>query len=199
MKKDLIIASSNKGKISEFKEMFPEFNVLPMSDFTSEEIEENGKTFEENAKIKAEFLKSKAGDFCVLADDSGLIVDALNGAPGIYTARYAGENATADQNMDKLLAALNGVKDRKARFSCTLCFIDEKGNVAVETGISEGEITTARKGTNGFGYNPIFYSYELKKTFGEADENERNEISHRGRAVKKLKENPVFISAIKNR
>ena len=187
MKGKIIVASANKGKLFEFAEMLPDYEIVGYKEYADFEIEENGKTFEENALIKARAIHKITGGN-VLADDSGLLVDALGGAPGVYTARYAGENATADDNMDKLLEVLKGEANRKAEFRCCLAFIDETGKETVTFGVVKGSITTERRGTNGFGYNPIFFSEELNKTFGEAGEEEKNKISHRGRAIESLKE-----------
>lgn len=182
----LIVASANKGKLKEFAEMLTDYEVVGYKEYADFEIEENGKTFKENALIKARAVHKITGGN-VLADDSGLMVEALGGAPSVYTARYAGENATDDENMDKLLSDLSGVKNRRAKFCCCLAFISGGGRELTAEGETAGSITTERRGTNGFGYNPIFYSDELKKTFGEAEEDEKNKISHRGRALSALK------------
>lgn len=180
------MATSNKGKLKEFKEMLPEYEIVGYKTVCDPVIEENGATFKENALIKARAVHALTGGN-VLADDSGLAVKALGGAPGVHTARYAGENATDGENMDKLLSALGDATDRRAEFVCALVFIGENGEEIFSEGRTAGSITRERRGTNGFGYNPIFYSDELSKTFGEADEDEKNAISHRGRALAKLK------------
>jgi len=182
----IIVATANKGKLNEFKEMLPEYEIVGYKTVCDPVIEENGATFKENALIKARAVHALTGGN-VLADDSGLSVKALGGAPGVYTARYAGENATDGENMDKLICELDGATDRRAEFICALAFISEDGEEILTEGKTSGSITRERKGTNGFGYNPIFYSDELGKTCGEADEEEKNAISHRGRALTKLK------------
>ena len=180
----LIIASGNKGKIKEFKQLLGEkFEILSMAEVgVTEDIEETGKTFEENATIKARFVYEKTG-LAVLADDSGLVIPSLNGEPGVYSARYAGENATMAENKKLLLNNLNG-KNRNAYFTCCLVLYD--GKAKVFEGKTEGEILFEEKGTNGFGYDSLFYSKDLNKAFGECSDEEKNAVSHRGRALKKL-------------
>lgn len=185
-KKRLIVATGNRGKLAEFADMLDMFEVVSYKDVGIDaEIEENGKTFLENAIIKAQSV-AKHTSFDVLADDSGLCVNALSGAPGIYTARFAGENATDDENIDKLLQVMEGQTDRRAEFRCCLALVRADGTVITGEGATTGEILSERRGSNGFGYNPVFYSYDLKKSFGQADEDEKNLISHRGRALKDL-------------
>ena len=180
----LIVATSNKGKKREFEEMLPEMNVVCFKDLgLSYEIEETGATFYDNALIKADFPT----DY-VLADDSGLEVEALGGAPGVYTARYAGENATDDDNIDKLLSALGGKENRRARFVCSLVCIAPDGKIISAEGESRGEILQNRRGKGGFGYDPVFFSYDLQKGFGECTDEEKNSVSHRGRAIRNLLE-----------
>ena len=182
----LIIASANKGKIKEFQQLLGDkYQVLSMAEVGyQEDIQETGSTFEENATIKAKAVYEKTG-FATLADDSGLCVPSLNGAPGIYSARYAGENATMAENKKLLLDNLNG-KDRYAYFTC--CLVLYNGEKSVFEGITEGEILTEEKGTNGFGYDSLFYSYDLGKSFAECTDQEKNLVSHRSRAIKKLVE-----------
>lgn len=183
----LIIATANAGKLKEFKDMlFDNFEVLGLKDVNyTPKCEENGKTFEENAFIKATEIYNLTGEN-VLADDSGLCVNALSGAPGIFSARYAGEHANAKQCNDLLLKNLNGVADRRAYFECCLALIKKSGEKISVFGKTYGEILTAPRGVEGFGYDPLFYSYDLKKSFGEATEQEKNAVSHRGRAILEL-------------
>ncbi len=185
----LIVATSNKGKKREFEEMLPEMNVVCFKDLgLSYEIEETGATFYDNALIKAERVKKDFPTDYVLADDSGLEVEALGGAPGVYTARYAGENATDDDNIDKLLSALGGKENRRARFVCSLVCIAPDGKIISAEGESRGEILQNRRGKGGFGYDPVFFSYDLQKGFGECTDEEKNSVSHRGRAIRNLLE-----------
>ncbi len=184
----IIAATSNQGKVREIKSIFSgeAFEILSMKEAGIErDIEENGTTFEENALIKARAI-ARLCDCAVLSDDSGLCVDALNGAPGIYSARYAGENATDQERVEKLLEELVNVKDRRAKFvgACALVYPDGKELVGI--GEVYGTIGFEPKGENGFGYDPIFISDELKKTFSEATEEEKNSISHRKRALMDL-------------
>ena len=185
----LIVATSNKGKKREFEEMLPEMNVVCFKDLgLSYEIEETGATFYDNALIKAERVKKDFPVDYVLADDSGLEVEALGGAPGVYTARYAGENATDNENIDKLLSALGGKENRRARFVCSLVCIAPDGKIISAEGESRGEILQNRRGKGGFGYDPVFFSYDLQKGFGECTDEEKNSVSHRGRAIRNLLE-----------
>lgn len=195
--KKLILASNNKKKIKEMKEILKELD-LEVRSLENENINidvvEDGKTFEENAKKKAkeiyEFLL-KRGDknFIVLADDSGLTVDYLNGEPGIYSARYAGEHGNDDKNNEKLLNNLKGVHkdDRGARFICQLAMFTEAGEYFSVTGYVDGYIIEESSGEGGFGYDPLFLYEQLNKTFAQLTADEKNEISHRGVALKELK------------
>ena len=159
------------------------------------DVEEDGITFEENSKKKAteiySYLKKRGEDnFLVLADDSGLEVDSLNGAPGVYSARYAGEHGNDYKNNIKLLEEMKGFKgdDRKARFVCVISLVDENGETKVVRGEVDGYIIEELKTEGGFGYDPLFFYEGFNKTFGEASSEEKNAISHRGNALKKLKE-----------
>jgi len=189
MSNKLIVATGNAGKLREIKAILTEFKVLGLKDVGIDcDVEENGSDFCENAAIKARALKGLV-DCAVLADDSGLCVDALDGAPGIYTARYAGESATDDENIDKLLDTLQGVPSEKrtARFCCAMCFITPDGKEIFGEGTCEGRILTARAGTGGFGYDPIFYVPDFAASFGELTDVQKNQISHRKRALEDLK------------
>ena len=186
-RKTLVLASGNKGKIAEIGEMLPEFSVIGYKDAGLDfEIEETGATFYENALIKAKAVSEALG-LPALADDSGLCVNALSGAPGIFSARFAGDG-NDEHNIDKLLKELDGVKDRSAKFVCSLVLYYPDGKIISAEGETNGEILFERAGKNGFGYDPIFYSEDLKKSLGEASSKEKNSVSHRSRALKNLKE-----------
>lgn len=188
--KKFIVATKNSGKLNEIKEILKdtEYDVVSMIDIGyNDEIEENGATFEENAMIKANALHQFCGQ-TVLADDSGLEVDALGGAPGIYTARFAGEGATDLQKIEKLLDLLKDVpfENRKARFVCSIVLILDNGEKFVVKETCEGYINERLEGSNGFGYDPIFYVAQYKKTMAQLDVEIKNSISHRGKALKKM-------------
>lgn len=186
-RKTLVLASGNKGKIAEIGEMLPEFSVIGYKDAGLDfEIEETGATFYENALIKAKAVSEALG-LPALADDSGLCVNALGGAPGIFSARFAGDG-NDEHNIDKLLKELDGVKDRSAKFVCSLVLYYPDGKIISAEGETNGKILFERAGKNGFGYDPIFYSADLKKSLGEASSKEKNSVSHRSRALKNLKE-----------
>ncbi|MDR3292719.1 MAG: RdgB/HAM1 family non-canonical purine NTP pyrophosphatase [Clostridiales bacterium] len=184
---DLLLATNNSHKADEIRAMLSDrFGRI----YTLKEKkidlspDENGATFTENALIKARAF-SALTDLPVLADDSGLVVEALGGEPGIRSARYAGENSTDADNNAKLMMRLEGVKDRRARFECRVVLLFN-GKYLVGTGTTEGEILSAPSGVLGFGYDPYFYSYDLKKSFATASPAEKNSVSHRGRAIKDL-------------
>ena len=182
----IVIASGNKGKIKEFAKILVGFEVVGCKELgVTEEIEENGATFYENALIKAKYVAEKL-KVPALADDSGLVVESLNGAPGIYSARYAGEDANDEKNIDKLLCEMQNFENRKAKFVSALVLYYPNGEVVSAIGETEGEILPERQGENGFGYDPVFYSYDLNKSFGEASDEEKNSVSHRARATKNL-------------
>ena len=208
---DIVLASKNKNKINELKVLFSSYglsglNVLSLEDIgVFDDIDEYGKTFEENSLIKAS-VPAKLG-YIGIADDSGLCVDALGGAPGVYSARYSGENATYDLNNTKLLRELSEVPDEKrgARFVCVVsCVFPQSFSVSVPaevdmTGVYPditgefkafcvrgeclGTILRERRGDNGFGYDPLFYIREKDKSFAELSGEEKNAVSHRGRAM----------------
>ncbi len=184
----IVAATTNKGKIREFQEILGElgFDVVSMHDEGIDvEVEETGSTFSENALIKARAV-SLLCDAPVIADDSGLCVDAMDGAPGIYSARFAGEDATDYDRNVKLLKTLEGEENRKAQYVAAIAYISPDGKEITTEGIIEGEILTEEHGTGGFGYDPLFWCTEIKKCFGEATPDEKNAVSHRGRALKKL-------------
>lgn len=195
--KKLILASNNKKKIKEMKEILKKLDVEVKSlenENINIDVIEDGHTFEENAKKKAkeiyEFLLERGDkDFIVLADDSGLTVEYLNGEPGIYSARYAGEHGNDAKNNEKLLGKLKNVKkeDRSAKFICQLAMFTETGEYYKVTGEANGYIIEELHGEGGFGYDPLFFFEPLNKTFAELTSEEKNEISHRGNALKELK------------
>ena len=188
----IVLASNNQHKIKEFKEIMKDYNIVTMAEvgFT-DDIVEDGDTFLANSTIKsktiAKYLKEKNLNYMVMADDSGLCVDALNGDPGVYSARYAGEH-TQQANRDKLLANLKDVEDpnRIARFKCVITLLKPDGTMLVCEGKVEGKILKQETGDTSFGYDCLFYSNELKKCFGQATETEKNSVSHRGRAIADL-------------
>ena len=185
----LIIASSNKGKINEFQEILPNFKCIPQSIFNIGDVEETGKDFEENAVLKAKnaFMKTNIPS---IGDDSGLIVPAINNEPGLYSARYAGLNSTDSDNRKKLISKL---KERKlestyAYFFCCIVIagVKDENDVIVCSGKVEGMIKTFERGEKGFGYDSMFYPEGYSDSFAELNSLEKNEISHRGVALKKL-------------
>ncbi|MGO4888618.1 XTP/dITP diphosphatase [Anaerobacillus sp. MEB173] len=187
---ELIVATKNKGKVKEFAEIFSEkgCSVKSLLDFPSiEDIEESGTTFRDNAIIKAEAI-SKRFNKMVIADDSGLAVDALGGNPGIYSARYAGPEKDDQKNIEKLLKELEGFafEERTARFHCALAVAIPGKETKVFEGICEGIITDEPKGENGFGYDPIMYIPNLEKTMAELLPTEKNAISHRAKAIQEF-------------
>ena len=188
MIEELVIATTNKGKIKEFRSLLiPEIsNLLSIGDFDNiPKIDETGKTFEENALIKARVVCGLTNK-TTISDDSGLEVLSLDNQPGVYSARYAGEKATDSDNIKKLLDDLQGVYNRAARFVCCIAIVNPDGNEKVFSGICEGKILKSRKGEGGFGYDPLFYFPQAKKTFAELSLDEKNEFSHRAKAIKQL-------------
>jgi XTP/dITP diphosphohydrolase len=187
---NLVIATRNKGKTSEIKSLLSGFPVIirNLDDFgTIPEVKEDGETFDDNAYKKAGFA-SKILGFPALADDSGLVVEALDGAPGVHSARYAGENASDEERCLKILNEMNGKSNRKAAFECVISIAVPGGAALTYEARCEGIISEKLKGENGFGYDPIFYYPPLKKTFAELTQQEKNQISHRGKAFQELKE-----------
>lgn len=188
--KQVIIATKNKGKAKDFEAIFNPYGyqVLTLHDVANDmDVEETGTTFEENAVLKAEALAERLKTF-VIADDSGLAIDALNGAPGVYSARYAGEEKSDEANMRKVLTELEGVKDEKrtARFCCAIALAGPNMETKTAFGTCEGVIAHEKKGTNGFGYDPIFFVPTLGKMMAELQPSEKAAISHRGNAIKKI-------------
>lgn len=192
-----IIASNNKNKVKEIKEILKDIDLEIVSlkdENINIGVEENGDTFEANSRKKAseivEYLKSKGEkEFIVMSDDSGLEVDYLNGAPGVYSARYSGDDCNNQRNNEKLISELKAVpmEERAAKFVCVVTLISSEDKEIVVRGESEGIITEELNGDEGFGYDPLFYVPEYKKTFAQMSSEEKNSISHRGRALKQLR------------
>jgi XTP/dITP diphosphohydrolase len=182
----LYVATSNQGKLREFRELGRGLEIEAMPGIAAiEPPEETGATFEENAILKAVYYSSRAPGM-LFAEDSGIEVDALGGAPGVRSARFAGEGANDEDNNRLLLDRLRGIEDRKARYVSVIALA--RGGELVQTfrGTVEGAIANAPRGTNGFGYDPLFFYEPLRKTFGEISMDEKNPLSHRGRSFAKL-------------
>lgn len=185
---DVVIATNNQGKINDFKAIFKNQHVIGISELIEDfDVEETGATFEENAKLKSE-AAAHALNKRVIADDSGLEVFALNGEPGVYSARYAGLGKNDEDNIEKLLTNLEDVQDRRAQFVCVISMSAPNEKTKTFKGTVSGVITTERHGKNGFGYDPIFFVPELNKTMAEITNDEKGKISHRGNAIRLLKE-----------
>lgn len=185
----IVIATQNKGKLSEYKQLLGDkFQVLSAADVGFfQDVDETGSTFEENSYLKAKALY----DFCnipALADDSGLMVDALNGAPGVFSARYAGLHGDDKKNYTLLLKNLEDVENRSAHFKTAITFILNENTVFTASGETYGKILDRPDGDKGFGYDPVFFSDELNKSFGICQEEEKNSVSHRSKAVNNLLE-----------
>ncbi|MBW2082481.1 MAG: XTP/dITP diphosphatase [Deltaproteobacteria bacterium] len=186
----LVIATRNQGKVSEFKELLKDFDIeiKSLQDFGPlPEIQEDGETFEDNAVKKARFAARILG-LPALADDSGLVVRALGGLPGVHSARYAGEHGDDLANNRKLLQAMKGIKYREATFVCVIAIAVPRGPALLYEGTCNGIITEEITGTGGFGYDPVFYYPPLGKTFAEMTPEEKNRVSHRGKAMAELRE-----------
>ncbi len=184
----ILFATHNKHKAEEIAQQCgAEYTVMTLDDMgITDEIPETADTLEGNARLKAQFLHRRYGVPC-FADDTGLEVDALNGAPGVFSARYAGPDCVAENNMQKLLSELGNRSDRTARFRTILVFIDENGREHVFEGKVEGKIGYEKQGNQGFGYDPIFMPNEAQgRTFAQMTTQEKNTISHRARAVKQF-------------
>ncbi|MCK8134752.1 XTP/dITP diphosphatase [Pseudoalteromonas sp. 2CM28B] len=189
MTKTLVLATGNPGKVNELANMLSplNINVLPQSDFNVDDVAETGTTFVENAIIKARHAAKITG-MPAIADDSGLEVDGLNGAPGVYSARFAGESASDQDNIDKLLNELADNPNRKARFWCVLVLMRHADDPTplICSASWEGEITQTQNGEGGFGYDPVFFVAEQNCTSAELTKEQKNAVSHRGQALKKL-------------
>jgi XTP/dITP diphosphohydrolase len=184
---DLLLASRNAHKTREFAEILGNgFEVSDLCAATSRPIEETGRTFEENAILKA-IAVSQDRHLLVVADDSGLEVDALDGAPGVFSARYAGPNATDQENVDKLLAELREKEPRTARFRCVIALARAGELLGTFEGVAEGVIVDLARGSAGFGYDPVFMPKGFEQTFGELSAAIKNRISHRAKAIAKLR------------
>lgn len=187
----ILIATKNNGKVAEFQELFKKYDMQTISllDLPDdiEDVEETGETFEENARLKAEQISSIL-NAPVLADDSGLIIDALDGRPGVFSARYAGLAKNDQDNNNKVLNELKNVpiENRTARFICVLAVSRPGEETFFVTGYCEGKIAFSEMGSNGFGYDPIFIPKGYSKTMAEISAEEKNVISHRGQAIKEL-------------
>jgi len=201
-KRILVMATRNKGKIRELSVFLSGFDVeiRSLEDFGPiPEPVEDGGTFEENAYKKAAHTARMLG-FAALADDSGLVVESLGGAPGVHSARYARVGATDEENNAKLLRELEGVGNRKAAFKCVIVIAVPQGPALTYEGDCEGEIALSPVGENGFGYDPLFYYPPLGKTFAQMSTIEKNEVSHRGRALRELRsEFPKVLAWLKQR
>ncbi len=184
----LVVATGNTHKLREIAEIFSDFEVLSQKEMGfDQEVEETGTTFAENAFIKAR-AAAKALGCIALADDSGLCVDSLNGAPGVYSARYCGKHGSDEENRKTLLKNMQGMTDRRARFCCALAVVYPDGRELLAEGKTEGRILEREEGKGGFGYDPLFFSDDLQKSFGVASAEEKNAVSHRFRALQKLRE-----------
>ncbi|MFZ9942628.1 MAG: RdgB/HAM1 family non-canonical purine NTP pyrophosphatase [Bacteroidia bacterium] len=183
---ELLFCSSNLHKVEEIQSLLPSWiSVAPMRDQgITEEITEDGHTFVENALLKARYVHRRTG-LDVFADDSGLEVESLGGAPGIYSARYAGIGASSEMNMNKLLESMTGIERRGARFVCVIALI-YKGKEFVFEGFVEGQIRRVRSGNGGFGYDPLFVPKGYTNTFAELSPSIKNQISHRALAIQKM-------------
>jgi XTP/dITP diphosphohydrolase len=184
----LVIATRNAGKAAEFRDLLRQFpvQIKTLADFGPiPEAEESGSTFEENAYLKAS-LTARVLGVPALADDSGLLIDALNGAPGVHSARFAGPDATDIQRCEKILHEMQGAADRRASFECVLSIAVPTGAALTYTGRCEGRIAEQPAGRYGFGYDPIFYYPPLGRTFAQLTRQEKSRVSHRGKALQEL-------------
>lgn len=191
MSKTIVLATGNQGKVKELSHLLSmhNINIVPQSDFNVSDVPETGTTFVENAIIKARHAAKLTG-LPAIADDSGLEVDALNGEPGVYSARYAGDHATDEMNNKKLLNELKDIKDKKrtARFHCVLVYLRHEHDPTpiICHGVWEGSILTAPRGEQGFGYDPLFWQDSLQLSSAELDRDVKNSLSHRGKALAEL-------------
>jgi XTP/dITP diphosphohydrolase len=184
----IVLATRNKGKIREFQEILKNSGIelRSLNDFGPiPEAVEDGETFDDNAYKKAHFTAKILG-LPAVSDDSGLVVKALNGAPGVKSARYAGEKATDQENIAKLLKEMAGITDRRAAFECVISLAVPSGPALTYEGRCEGEIATEPKGSDGFGYDPLFYCPQYGKTFAQCTAEEKNKVSHRGKALSEM-------------
>lgn len=190
--KEIVIATGNKGKINDFKHIFKSHKVIGIKELIKDfDVEETGTTFEENAALKSEHACQLLNKI-VISDDSGLEVEALNNAPGVYSARYSGAGATDESNLDLVLKHMEGQNNRKARFVCAIAVSIPGEPTKTFRGEVEGELLTERRGNKGFGYDPIFYVPELGKTTAELTGEEKARISHRGKAIEQLLDSQII-------
>ena len=185
--KKIVMASSNAGKIREIARLLEGLgiDVVAQTEFGVEDAVEDGTTFAENSLIKARHAAETTG-LPAIADDSGLAIDALNGEPGVYSARYAGKHGDDEANNDKVLASLEGVEDRGAAFHCVATYVEPGNEPLVAEGVWRGEILTERRGEGGFGYDPLFLVPDLGVSSAELSQDEKNARSHRGQALRHL-------------
>ena len=192
----VLIGTNNKGKVKEYKFFLSNyFHVLTPSDIgINFDVADTGSTYEENSLLKLEFLRRKDLNMAILCDDSGLEIESLNNEPGVFSARYAGEDCSDQENINKVLSNLSGKKDRKAKFICVVSFFWDKFSSfpRIFRGECHGSILENQSGNSGFGYDPIFYYENLSKTFANLSEDEKNKISHRAMAMKELFSNLNF-------
>lgn len=188
-KREILIGTKNVGKVRELEKLLEDsaFNLRSLNEFPDvADVEETGATFAENAILKAREYSRKT-NLWALADDSGLEVDVLDGAPGVFSARYAGENASDAEKIGKLLNELQEKDERSARFVCVMALANEKGEIIhLAEGVCEGEIALNASGTSGFGYDPVFIPEDFGQTFGELSADVKQKISHRARAIRKI-------------
>lgn len=183
--KKLVFATNNQNKLKEVRKALPNLEIVSLKEIECfEELAEEQDTLQGNAQQKAEYVYKTYGVPC-FADDTGLLINALDGAPGVYSARYAGPKCDSEDNMDLVLKNLEGIKDRKAQFKTVICLFNDDGPSFFE-GEAEGEILTERTGADGFGYDPIFKPSGYDLSFAQMNIDDKNAISHRGRAVKKF-------------
>ncbi len=190
IRQQIVVATNNTGKISEIQTILHDFmcQIVPIQKFQSQFfVEEDGQTYEDNAIKKARAAARVTGEIAI-ADDSGLEIDALGGAPGLYSARFGGENLSFPEKIALLLKQLEGVTSRTARFRCAIALVSPDGNVKTAEGVCEGLIGTEARGTHGFGFDPIFIVPHFQKTMAELDPAVKNTISHRAQALKQLPE-----------
>ncbi|WP_080804122.1 XTP/dITP diphosphatase [Desulfamplus magnetovallimortis] len=186
----LVLATRNKGKTREMRDMLKGFpvEIKNLDDFGPiPEIEEDGDTFDDNAYKKASFAARVLG-YPAMADDSGLVVDALDGKPGVHSARFAGENATDQMNVAKLIEDMQDIENRRAAFECVISIAVPTGAALTYEGRCEGELLESPRGENGFGYDPLFYYPDFGKTFAEVSMEEKSLVSHRGKALQQVVE-----------
>lgn len=186
----IVLATRNKNKVKEFREMLKGYDIelRSLDDFGPiPEVVEDGATFDDNAYKKA-LHTAKILGIPAIADDSGLAVDALNGRPGVYSARYAGPHATDEENCKKLLKEMAGMENRKASFHCVISIAVPSGPALTYEGTCSGIILEEKRGTSGFGYDPLFYFEQFDKTFAELSMAEKNSVSHRGKALAEFRD-----------